>query len=594
MVRQFLTVLLPILWVPALVAEKEKWDSWEAKRQPFAVTDNYVIAVGEKANTLELGQEEIGKTITALKQGKEIRFRDVKITKNFKYRGEVKKNFYLINTEFAREANFRGATFSGKVNFMGATFSGSTDFWRATFPETTYFGDVTFSGRAYFGRATFSGWVGFGGATLFSRGAYFVGATFSEGAAFWFAKFSGDAYFGEAKFSENVFFGEAKFSGYVGFINAEFSGDARFSATKFSRGAGFQQAKFSGDATFENTKFSENAIFNAAKFSGGARFEEAKFSENADFRDVKFYSEAQFERTSFEGKTAFIKTSFLRNTMFSKCEFNSHTDFSDCYYPNPDKGKMNFPGVTGISNVLINWKKDLDLKNDERDKDIFKYRDGLKGHLEYDEVFYLALIKNFQELGLWADADDVYFEYREQERTRKTGWKRYAEYWLLKLPFGYGVKPLFLLRTVGIPWFLFGCFYCLCVRKKEEKPIENIIPAKMVKFWKAFWTFLDNLNILPPGVDIHTLSIKAQTKPDNNIPPKKWMVLWKVIWAFLHSLNVLTPGIDLHTLSDKLLAKGPYRFQDTAFVQNVERIQRVIGWYLLALFLVMFSKIWIR
>ena len=215
-------------------------------------------------------------------------------------------------------------------------------------------------------------------------------------------------------------------------------------------------------------------------------------------------------------------------------------------------------------------------------------------HLDYNDVFYLALVKNFEELGLWKEADDVFFEYRKNERIRKVWWKRYLEYWLLELPFGFGVKPWFLFRTVSIPWLLFGCFYCFFVRKNEEKLIENALPSKRIKFWKAFWIFLDSLNKLPPGVHVDTLSSKKQTKTDNKIPSKGWMIVWKICWAFLHSLNNLTPGIDLHTLTDKLLARTPYRFHDSAFVQNVERLQRVLGWYLLALFLVMFSKIWIR
>ncbi len=67
------------------------------------------------------------------------------------------------------------------------------------------------------------------------------------------------------------------------------------------------------------------------------------------------------------------------------------------------------------------------------------------------------------------------------------------------------------------------------------------------------------------------------------------------IWAFLHSLDAMAQGLEFHSLTDPFFDESPYQFRERKkAVINVQRLQQLIGWYLLALFLILFGKIWIR
>ena len=63
--------------------------------------------------------------------------------------------------------------------------------------------------------------------------------------------------------------------------------------------------------------------------------------------------------------------------------------------------------------------------------------------LIFDGATYIRLIKNFKEIERFDDADDAYYEYREQKRKTEGGLWDYL-IWVIS---GYGVKPL---RPIGI------------------------------------------------------------------------------------------------------------------------------------------------
>ena len=518
----FLMSLLTIVWADIAIGE---WDYLRAEETRLLADGNleegtdengirYVIAVGteEKPETIQAERIE-----DALSTGKEIRLKWVEIKESIVFEGEIKP-----------AAFFRSAIFSGYVSFGSATFS-RADFSNAAFSRAD-FGSAKFS-RADFGSAKFSGKADFSNAA-FSRNTDFSNATFS-----------GDADFGSAKFSGDADFSDAKFSGYVSFRYATFSGEADFGSAKFNR-ADFLGATFSGKADFRYVTFSGKADFGYATFSGKADFGYATFSGKADFGYAIFK-----ERTNF-----------------SNCRFKDLSHFVGCLYPANTK-MMNFSSVTGFSQMQFEWE--YNPQWDDEWKTVYgetinnsdrKIR-GLRGHLEYDKTFYIALIKNYQDMGWLDEADDCYYTYRVEKRKQVNeyneplhSWhKRVVEYIVLDFPFGYGVKPFKLFRSVLLLWIPFGWYYVffLCHREKGTSP------------WST--------------------------------APFTRHEFWGFVWGFLHSLNVLTPGIDFHSLSDPFLRKSSYRFcGESEVIINAQRLQQVFGWYLLALFFILFGKIWIR
>ena len=43
----------------------------------------------------------------------------------------------------------------------------------------------------------------------------------------------------------------------------------------------------------------------------------------------------------------------------------------------------------------------------------------LKNHLNYNESFYIALIKNYRDMGWFTEADDCYYTYRVEKRKHR-------------------------------------------------------------------------------------------------------------------------------------------------------------------------------
>jgi len=175
----------------------------------------------------------------------------------------------------------------------------------------------------------------------------------------------------------------------------------------------------------------------------------------------------------------------------------------------------------------------------------------LEGHIRYDEVFFRRLIKHYQDIGYLGSADDAYYLYRKERRKTLNPFYRMAELFFLDITFGYGVRPWTLLRSFFLLWVFFGFYYIGFLRHKTDWRTPR---------WRAWSPFFHRFR----GFG----------------------------WSFLHSLDVITPGIDLHSLTS---LKDGYTFKEKSKgVVWGQRIQKFLGWYLLALFFILFGKIWIR
>ena len=125
-----------------------------------------------------------------------------------------------------------------------------------------------------------------------------------------------------------------------------------------------------------------------------------------------------------------------------------------------------------------------------------------------------------------------------------------SEYFLLDLTFGYGVKPSKILRAFIILWISFSFYYVGFLRSKYGEKLP---------WWKAWNPFY---------------------KPS------------RFAWALLFSFDKLTPAIKFNSLAT--LNPNVFIKQNSKRVIYVERIQNLLGWYWFALFLILFSRVWIR
>ena len=333
----------------------------------------------------------------------------------------------LSGTNFTRDVYFEGTTFSGVAYFHAIKFSRDADFWGAIFIKFADLRGATFSGDVYFQGATFS------------ESANFKDATFGGDACFSGAIFNGGD-FGGAIFRGNAYFQGATFSGESFFWGADFGGDADFREVSFSRYAGFWEATFSGDIDFGWTTFSSEAYFTYATFKGNANFDQTEFNGNIEFENVIFENETSFYRAFFK-RPAYFENSFIKSLNLAKAEY---------------------------IRLHLRWD------------DI--------GSLHFDEAAYLALIKNYYNLGWYGDANRCYYDYRNAVRR---SWQaasspgfaakvsspldRLVDFgeWLL---YGYGVRPSFPIAwCIGII-LAFGLIFWQkrCMRKIiVEERIED-------------------------------------------------------------------------------------------------------------------------
>ena len=161
-------------------------------------------------------------------------------------------------------------------------------------------------------------------------------------------------------------------------------------------------------------------------------------------------------------------------------------------------------------------------------------------------------------MGWFHEAADSFFNYRKQKRKRKGFVIGFIERIFLEESFGYGVKPWILLRSFLFLWIIPSFIYLRFIHFKNAFPLPS-------------WWF---------------------SKKRRTIRPRRFF--WKFFrsrfsWALIYSIDTLISGISFEPLKTLTL----YNFDPQKTI-CIKRIQQVIGWYLLVLFLILFSKIWIR
>ena len=155
--------------------------------------------------------------------------------------------------------------------------------------------------------------------------------------------------------------------------------------------------------------------------------------------------------------------------------------------------------------------------------------------LDYNEAFYLSLIKHFRTLQEWDDADDALYEYSVRKREHDSNWFLGSlEMVFLDWSIGYGVKPF-----------------------------------RAIVFSLSWITFFSLLFII-----LHWQTRDAK-------PP-----LILMIW--LKSLNNFLPGIELPLQSQS------FSFSKGKLVLFLLSTERLIGWYTLTMFVIALGRKFIK
>jgi hypothetical protein len=350
------------------------------------------------------------------------------------------------NKIVASSIQIKNSVFETNLDFKDAVFLESIDFKGSTFIE-----NALFSGAQVDGSATFED-------VQFKKEASFYKSKFKNRANFNKAEFGGDATFYEVEFDDAGFY-ESNFRGDATFDGSKFNGNAYFDGTRFNSYVYFGNALFSQDASFYQTKFDWNANFSSAKFGGMSYFDGAYFAKNANFENAEFDRYVSFDNVRFEKDADFKGTQFNRDSYFTGTKFGGNLNLDNSHF----------------SALQIEWA-------------------AIKDHLLYNEATYVALIKDYEGLGYFNDADNSYYQYRKENQARETSLGIKLMDILAWLTCGYGVRPLYTVGFSILVCLIFAIFYwagdvvskCKCalssLEEVQNSPLVNIIYFSVMAF----------------------------------------------------------------------------------------------------------------
>ncbi|OPY52249.1 MAG: hypothetical protein A4E49_01909 [Methanosaeta sp. PtaU1.Bin112] len=444
----------------------------------------------------------------------------------------------LSGSTFRQEASFKWATFDGGARFEGASFLRYASFRDAAFLKEAKFQEASFFAIANFGRALFCCPANFVSASFSELCANFLEASFRNDADWTGSRFSGTANFNSASFGGSTSFWNsyfnaeasfqgAKFAGYASFQGVLLLGNADLRATSFQEDLNMEFAQFrgnaifigtciSGDATFFRTRFA-NVSFKDATLNGMVQFSEAIFGQ-ADFQGAQFggksswqaslfQGDAGFDGALFLGRTSFPTATFLAMVSFTSARFQEEAFFEGTVFAKTadystaifQKG-ISFAGATIDKMRLLKAQisSQISLQNAEFNRLEARWP-VLCNHLRYDGETYLSLARNYRNLEWFEDADDCYYHYRrasqaaksftiQEEQARKINWSKLLD-GLAWISCGYGVRPRYTVFLSGFFILLFAFLYW----QGMGIVVEPLNGSEYIQGQNEELTFLDNL-----------------------------------------------------------------------------------------------------
>lgn len=420
------------------------------------------------------------------------------------------------------------------ASFDGVTFEKDVILWDTAFSNSS-FNDTTF-GRADFSEASF-GNVSFSGST-FRSPVNFDGAVFKKDVSFTDSRFLKDANFAGARFLGDADFNYSSFDYYTYFYEAQFLGNASFSDVNFAGTLDISSSNFTNMANFFQSEFGDAADFNDAAFWGNAQFGLCKFAGISSFGNATFAKEAGFNMVSFGDAAYLAGTRFKGDVFFGLAKFEDIASFQGASFD----GELNLKG-SQISAVVLDdalFGNSCRIRlNDSEFTRLKAHWSDIREHMIYDTGAYLGLVENYRRMGWSRDEDDCYYDYRMiNQAERGWGWMKLldAAAWL---SCGYGVRPGY-----AVIWSL----------------------LTIIVFALVFWM----------GDGIRRSSRPFQGAEADPVPERA---------TFRNALFFSTMIF---------LSQGPIDFLPVGRHRYYVIIEGILGWLLLALFLVTLGRVMIR
>jgi len=248
-------------------------------------------------------------------------------------------------------------------------------------------------------------------------------------------------------------------------VNSVFENNVDFSSTQFEKPLNFKDTKFLGRTKFIDVTFSGDVHFGDTNFSGVAYFAGATFSGDvnfvgANFSGVKTYfaGEPVYDYPAIFGSDVnFAGANFSGDTYFSGVTFSGDAHFDDADFSGDaifNSAEFNNVVFSDTTFTKVSLHE-IDFKSMEVEWSSLKEKDVLV----FDGPTYIKLIKNFREMEQFTDADDAYYQYRRQSQANKEwSFSKLGDIFMWRFC-GYGVRPWYAAAWAVIILVIFTPIY---------------------------------------------------------------------------------------------------------------------------------------
>jgi hypothetical protein len=299
--------------------------------------------------------------------------------------------------------------------------------------------------------------------TIFLNEADFTNSRFCSTADFSGAHFTKAAMVAFSEFEKGANFNKADFGSITTFDNVVFNGNAFFQDASFLGQSMMNDIEFRGEAFFRDASFSGDVNMRGSNFLSRGYFDGAAFMKEANFDYVVFDKYTGFENAEFKGDASFNSTLFVKNkttgglARFTDAHFIEDADFYNATFFNKTSFvRTYFDKTVGFEDA--EFKEGVSF-NDSRFSHMRIGWDALDGQLAYDGPTYLAMIKNFKDMEQFEDADDCYYVYRSESQSRKGIGLSWIYDFMAWITCGYGVQPMWIVGWVIIMISFFTILY---------------------------------------------------------------------------------------------------------------------------------------
>jgi len=447
--------------------------SYNAKNSVMIITSSIIIRNCRISGYINFSNSLFSKSINFMKTQFEkwVSFAGSKFAEDVNFAGAVFLNEEPTNflcTTFGKNVYFDGASIKDFV-VNNSTFYAIASFWGTNFRVSNFI-ECEFYGETRFIGANFNGYSTFDSAKFMDLTGFRTAASSIDFSSAIFAK---GGHFGDAKFKKSVVFTWAQFISHNQFIEAayfvgtEFQNRATFWEVLFDGVAHFGMCIFFDDVDFKLAKFLDDVDFGGSRFYGHAKFQRAKFNERAYFKDASFWKNLVLTSTrGYEMR--------LREANFNGGPCNS---FSYAQISEKIRELESVPACPWDETCLWTkahlWSKSCIMLDDSAIHHLFVRWNNIKDHIAYDAASYLALTKNFRDLGEFSDADLCYYQFRKIEKNKKDINKSKIINMLEDFYYGYGVYPLKAIPASFAIICIFALLYLLCNRTFDLQSVGN-------------------------------------------------------------------------------------------------------------------------